>query len=901
MTHYLPKRSVTHLLAALLLAPHAGNAQASSDCWRLGRQDDDSARGRRALEPRVLRAARLQGAPPPLDGTLDHPAWCAASPATDFVQSAPAPGTIATLPSMARVLFDDEAIYVGLRLFDPRPDSIVAPFARRDDETTSDWVFVEIDSRLDRRSAFSFGVNPRGTEVDGTWSDDVNYDPAWNAVWSAAARVDSLGWTAVYRIPFSQLALGRSQPGDSMVWGINFYRYSPHRGESSDYSPRLPSIVGVVSRFNELRGLTVPPRRSRLELVPYTSPRATLVPGTPTSSRVEVGGELHARPTASSTVGISVRPDFGQVESDPSFINLTAFETYLPELRPRFVDASRAFAFPSTLTYASRGTSFDQESPFYSRRIGSPPHGGCPGGALGCQVPTSTSLLGAASIDTRSEGGWTTSSFEGLAAQEHATYESPQGTPGRTQAEPLTSFTALRVIHEASDGRSALGIIGTLVDRSGMQQPLDSLLWRRAMVLGVDLRTRFARQYELTGFALESEEDGSPTSIAILRDLPRHGYDRPDSLGAPLAPSSPLSNLKGFAMQGRLARVAGRFQWSLAGRAVSRGFEMNDVGFQRNADWLLAAGAWSYQVFQPGHWIRRWSLSSRQLGVGWTTNGERRSTTVDLNGEVDLRNYWGGALALHEELPALDPEMLRGGPALRMPAQHQWTFSGYTDARRRGVATLTLAGGTTPETHSGTWSATLDYAASLTDRLQLEAAPTVARVHEAWQYVAQAADSSGRIHYVLGDLHQSSASLTLRASWAFSSRMTVQVYSQPFVAAGAYRGFAEVVQPRAPRADQRVAELQGTLVYDSASHQYEAGTGSRRYLFDDPSFSTRHFAWIIVGRWEFAPGSTLYLVWTQQRDNALTAPFDAAADFRRLLATPATNTLQAKVTYWIAP
>src|SRR5690242_11255458 len=356
---------------ALLLALTRGLGAQVPDCWGGAPPPTgiDTARGRAALAPRMAQAARVAGAPPRIDGHLDDAAWCAAPPLTDFVQSGPNPGAISSLATVARILFDDHALYVAVRLFDPHRDSYVAPFPRRDDENTSDWVFVEMDTRFDHRSGFSFGVNPRGVQVDGTWANDVDYDPAWNGVWASAAVMDSLGWSVEYRIEFPQLALGRGTPGAPLTWGINVYRYSPHRGESSNWSPRLPSLVGVISHFNELRGLVVPPHGGAGEALVY---------GAMTGASPATGVDLTLRPTSNSTAALSLHPDFGQVEADPSQINLTTFETFLPEQRPLFVEGAEVFQFPSALSFSSRGTSFDLESPFYSRRIGRAPRLSCP-------------------------------------------------------------------------------------------------------------------------------------------------------------------------------------------------------------------------------------------------------------------------------------------------------------------------------------------------------------------------------------------------------------------------------------------------------------------------------------------------------------------------------------------
>ena len=277
---------------------------------------------------RSLAVHRLSGPPPAIDGRLDEPAWNEAPVATGFVQASPRPAAPASLRSEARVLVDEEAIYFGFRYFDPEPAKILAPLARRDDETISDWAFVEIDSRHDRRSGFSFGVNPRGVQVDGLWSQDVNYDASWNAVWEAAARIDSEGWTAEIRIPFSQLPFRLPPEGSDLVWGINFYRYSPGHGEKSNWSPRFAGLAGVVSQFNDLH-LPAPSRVRRLEVTPYLAPRAgNDLQGGPQRGRkqeVEAGADLKVGLGSSFSLTATLLPDFGQDEADPSQVNLTAY------------------------------------------------------------------------------------------------------------------------------------------------------------------------------------------------------------------------------------------------------------------------------------------------------------------------------------------------------------------------------------------------------------------------------------------------------------------------------------------------------------------------------------------------------------------------------------------------
>jgi hypothetical protein len=477
----------------------------------------------------------------------------------------------------------------------------------------------------------------------------------------------------------------------------------------------------------------------------------------------------------------------------------------------------------------------------------------------------------------------------------------PLGRRGRAVSEPLTSFTVARGLRELDEGRSAVGVMGTFVDRLGMDPGAESLLVRRALVLGAEGRTRFAGdRYEASAFALASRVAGSPAAIDTLRREPRHGYDRPSTLAAPSLVDGPHGSLSGASVQARLARIDGRLQWGIAGRLVSRGFEANDAGFERNADWMLLTANWTYQVYRPGHVIRRWSVGSSQLGAGWTTSGQRRAAVANLTASADLRSYWGASLSLDHELEADDPEVLRGGPALRLPGRDRWALTAYTDSRRRWQLTLDLAGARAPATGSVETTLSPSLSAFLTDRLQLGLTPSAGFVREGWQYVDQPRDSSGRAHYLLGDLHQTTTSLTTRMTYAFSSHVTLQLYAQAFLSGGRYRQFKEVTAPVAADARDRVTDLGPRLRFDRATARYLVDAGRPiEFGFADPAFSDREFHLNLLLRWEFLPGSTIFLVWTQERLGNEVSPFDIGRDLQQLWRSPATDVLLAKVSYWI--
>ena len=864
-------------LATLLAAPRAA-------AQRAGERAD-------LIAPRSLVAVRLaRGEAPVLDGHLGDAVWTRAPVATDFVQSRPDPGAIATFRTEARVAFDESSLYVAVRLHDPHPDSIVAPYPRRDDETTSDWVFVEIDSRHDHRTAFSLGVNPRGVQVDGTFVDDRNYDASWNAVWQAVTAIDSAGWTAEYRIPFSQLPLGRPAGTDStLVFGLNVYRYVPRLGESSNWSPRLPRFSGIVSHFNELRDVAPPPASLPIELTPYLATRLAATPddgATVPSLRHGASGyaglDARARLAPSLSLAVTLHPDFGQVEVDPSVVNLTSFETFLPEQRPFFVEGADAFSFNGGngigLAFRSRGNVFDAESPFYSRRIGRAPHGGIPDGARGLYLPAATDLVGAAKVAGRA-GPWQVGVLTALGQPERATFADSLGAVRSVEVEPRTLFGAGRLSRDFRRGESAVGALVTVVDRALPDSgALADGMVRQAWLVGIDGRHRFAAgTYELSGLASATRVTGSPLAIRNVLAAPQHFALRPDAAHlARYRTDTTRTALDGAAAQLMLAKPAGHWRWSVAGHAISPGFEANGAGFQRNSDWLLAVGSFAYDEYRPGPIFRRWSVGLSQVGAGWSFGGERRAAVASFRGSADLPNEWGGAITFDQELPSLSTELLRGGPAVALPARRNWSATLHSDSRHATLATVTASGFREPGTggHGVTLGGELD--ARVNDRLRLDVAPSYTNAVDAWQYVTTLPGPEGDAA-VVARLHQRTASVVLRSDLAFSSRLVLQLFAQPLVSSARYARFGVVEAPRATAVADRVRPV------DAAAR----GVG-------DPSFDTRHVVANGVLRWEYRPGSALFVVLTDQRHAEDPAQGGLGASAARLLNLPATRVVLVK-------
>ena len=794
------------------------------------------------LAPRSLTATRATGSIR-IDGTLDEPAWAAAPIGTPFIQQSPRPGNEATLHTTVRVLVDDTAIYIGVRLDDASAHAIQAPIGRRDDENNSDWCFVEIDSRRDRRTAFSFGVNPAGMQVDGVFVDDTSYDSTWNAVWDAAATVDDHGWTAEYRIPFSVLAFDRPAPGRPMTWGLNVYRSNPHTGEVSNWSPRTPQLAGVVSLFNDLV-VDARPASRRVDVTPYGSISSADGPRAGVDVDVGLGGNV--------SLVASVLPDFGQVEADPAQLNLTSFELFLPERRPLFTEGLDAFRFGTSLPLVSRGDSFAEEAPFYSRRIGRAPEGAVPAGAT---APSTTTILAAAKLYGRSDDGWRA----GLLATSTLGAEASDGT---VVAVPEQAAIA-RVVKESGDGERAAGVFASELHRDG-----DIGLPRDSSALGVDARLRWDDQtYEARAWALGTEQRGSAAAIATLAAQPWHDLDRVDAPRLRLADGA--TSMTGAAAEIRLAKVGGDSLGSLAARAISPGFDTDALGFQRNSDWFVLAAQLQRQWIPNTDWIHSWRVGTDNTGIGWSWGGERRAAVIDGFAGVVFESYADATVTLQHEASVVSTEWLRGGAALALPRRETAKLSAHTDTRQQTIAGIDAAIAVEP----GSGSHDASIAPSLTWRLLDHVAGIATASYDdqrvGWQYVAPD---------IVGRVHQRTAAVSLQVDVALSPRMIVQLYAQPFVSIGTYDNYATVVD----------AHTDLFAAVDPEAVGVERPDGSHRSLIASA-----------IARWEIRPGSFLTAVWNHHGDALATvAPF--AGEFGRVLHEPGSDLLLVKLAWRFA-
>ena len=855
-----------------------------------------------------------------LDGRLDDAGWQSAEVASGFVQQRPTPGAPATERTEARVVFDGGALYVSMRLFDDHPDSLLAPLGRRDSEAYGDWAHVIIDSYHDRRTGFHFAVNPAGTRRDAMISDDAEWqeDPSWDAVWDVATSRDSLGWTAEFRIPLTQLrftscgdapraspTLARtsdSASGSSRCgWGIQFMRDLARRNERSTWAPVDPGAAGYVSRFGTLAGVDGVRSPRRLDFVPYTLARATRAPldvGNPFYQRTNVGGALGADIglgiTSKLTLNATINPDFGQVEADPSEVNLTGVETLLREKRPFFVEGGDIFS------YSLGDGLLGQEQLFYSRRIGRAPQLSDPDNATAVDRPDVTSIFTAAKLSGKA-GPWTIGVLDAVTGRERAGFVTSDGRSGTFIAEPRTNYAFARLSRDGGDGRNSAGIVATAVNRD--LDPTSALSLRSsAFAAGIDGRLRSRdRSYALAANVLTSYVRGTPAAIAETQRSSVHLMQRPDRAGDPL--DTTRTSLAGVSAEIRASKQGGgNWRWGLNGRAVTSGFEINDVGYQLRSD-VVSASSWvGYTHFKPNHLLRSWETWFNQL-ARWTFDGDRERLAANVFGVVSFQNNWSLMTELRREFPQRSPTLLRGGPTTYVPPNVSWWARLVFDQRRMLSGELITQGYVDDVGGGSRMSFSPIVTLRPSSRADLSLQPSVTRMTNPSQYV-ETASARGDTSYVTGNLAQTTTALIARANVTFTPTLSLQLYAQPFLSAGKYRTLGEIRDASAKPLSERVSNFEADAIsrMDTNELRIDRGAGRAPISLDDPNFTVRELNSNAVLRWEYRPGSALFLVWAQARnDDGNAADFSVRRQAAALWRTPGTNVLLVKVSYWLAP
>jgi hypothetical protein len=854
-------------------------------------------------EKKIYVAKPVNPHPPIIDGRLDDAVWEKVEWSGDFIQREPDDGAAPLHQTAFKILYDDKNLYVGIRAYDNEPGKIVRRVTRRD-QFDGDWVEINIDSYFDHRTGFSFTVNAAGVKGDEAISNDgENWDANWNPVWFAEVAVDNEGWCAEMRIPFSQLRFGEKE---EHVWGIQVQRRIFRKQERSVWQYIPQNTPGWVSFFGELHGLKGIHAPRRVELLPYSVSslrRFEKEAGNPfaTGQSTKLSGGLDAKlgVTSELTMDATVNPDFGQVEADPSEVNLTAFETFFEEKRPFFIEGN------SILDYRLAGGDgpFSNDRLFYSRRIGRAPHHD-PDLNDGeyAKAPENTSIAAAVKLTGKTKGGISIGLLEALTDEEEAEIDF-NGQRRQEIVEPRTNYFVGRAQKDFNQGTSAIGGMVTATHRELADARLN-FLNRAAYSGGIDFRHQWhKRTYYIEALSVFSHIRGDKQAIYEAQTASRRYYQRPDADYLELDPNrTSLSGHGGNISIGRGGNSRLRLNFSTTWR--SPGLELNDLGFIRQADRIMQTAWAGYRLTNPFAIFNRLNINLNQWW-GWNFGGEAVFKGGNLNGGGQFKNYWFFWMGLGREGEDLATTALRGGPALRLPGQwNQWAEL-FTDERK--ALQFGIFGFNSWKDEGDTRFHEIGFRVTYRpfNALSLRINPFYNINKEDLQYVDTPVDSvTGENRYIFGRIDQKTLGITFRFDYSLTPNLSIQFYGQPFVSAGEYKQFKRITSPRAERYQDRFHTFSGEIQYNAKDGNFavdENLDGLRNYSFANPNFNFRQFRSNLVIRWEYNPGSTLFLVWSQGRTGVESnGEFSFNNDLKELFKVFPDNVFLVKLNRWFS-
>ena len=849
-------------------------------------QSDPATHG--ASDRRAL-AVRINGAVPEIDGRLDDPVWGNAQPATGFMLREPTEGVSAPERTEVRFLYGEDALYIGARMAGRVRGDVRAIVARRDREPPSERLIVSLDTRGDRLTAYTFAITPGGVRVDyfhpgdSEGSRDYSFDP----VWRAAVAVDDEGWTAEIRIPFTQL---RYNPGAEQSWGLNLVRHIPDRNEIAYWALVRRTETGWASRMGTLDGLRDLPASRRMELAPYLAANGTRAgsvdPDNPFADRYETGlragGDLKMGLGPNLTLEATFNPDFGQVEADPAEVNLSAFETFFSERRPFFTEGRDLFG--------GRGT-------FYSRRIGAPPPGD-PEAPYSESADNST-ILGAAKLIGRLPSGLSLGALAAVTDQEEVrTHDPGADSFGRTQVAPLSGYGIVTARQEFGRNRSTVSGTLTAVERDlDAGSPLAQLVAERAYTGVVDTRIRWAGGgYDMSAYLGFSHVAGDPAAILGLQRSSRRYFQRPDADHVEVDPDR--TALNGIMAGINHSKLAGNLRWDIDYYQESPGLELNDIGSLGAGDDRGVVGDIQYEHTTPGRLFHDWHLGLFGNSE-WNFGGVRTGGGTSVFGGARFRNFMEASFEVFYQPSAASDNQTRGGPLMATPSGVS-AFAALSSRSGASTQWNLSFNGHRNELDGWSLNTNLSVSARLGTRWEVSASPRIGRSVSPRQYVATRSGGSSATfggRYIFAEIERSEVVARLRANFALTPDLTLEGYVEPFASSGRFRAFGELAAPRT--FDLREYGGDGTTISRNEG-SYVVTDGASEFGFSDPDFDVRSLRSNLVLRWEWTPGSTLFLVWQQNRfENGLPTGNVGPGGLFDAFGAPGDHFLALKVSYWI--
>ncbi len=841
-----------------------------------------------------------------LDGIPNEEAWNAVEWGGDFTQWQPNEGKAPSQPTNFKILYDNKFLYIAYNCHDQAPDSIVKRMGRRD-EFPGDWVEINIDSYHDKRTAFSFTLSVSGVRGDEFVSNDGNnWDDSWNPIWFAKTHVNKSGWTAEVKIPLSQLRYGNET---EKVWGFQVTRRIFRKEERSCWQ-LIPQNSGVwCSRFGELHGLNNIPTYRQVELAPYVTVQADKYkkePGNPFAkgfdAKVTGGLDGKLAVTNNLILDFTINPDFGQVEADPSQVRIDGFQNFFDEKRPFFIESRNIFEYQ--LTGSEAGGDYDADLLFYSRRIGSSPHG-YPNTVNGEYVkyPQNTTILGAAKFSGKTKNGWSIGVLDAATERENAKIDS-NGKRRKELVEPFTNYFVGRLQKDINGGKTIIGGIFTAVNR---EHGMDNMLNKSAYSGGVDFLHYWKnRNWYIRGNVIYSRVNGSKEAIEGTQRSFEHLFQRPGASEVEVNPNrTSLTGTGGTLRFGKIGGRAGKygqvFKFETGVTLRSPQLELNDIGFMLTSNEINHFTWAGLQFQQPFSFFRNARINYNHW-LRWDYSGQLLYQQVNTNYHATFRNNWQMGTGVTWNPYDVSNTSLRGAGSLRRPDGIGWNYYLNSDSRKKFSVSLNLFRFWGFHNSMDAKSAGLSFYFVPINPLSISLSGSYDGYYRKQDQFVDNVSYNNGTRTIVAQVDQKTLRFTGRISYNITPDLTLQFYGQPFLTRPLYSNFAWVSNALAKTVAQRFTRFTANqLSYNNGTYSVDENLdGIADYSFGKPDFNFVQFRSNLILRWEYRPGSEFYFVWADGNTSDAFGELDTPV-FKSLLNNAFTgnsrNSFLIKFTY----
>jgi len=841
----------------------------------------------------------IKNTAPLIDGILDDEAWTDIEWEDNFTQYQPKNGEKPGQKTSFKILYDENNIYVAIKAYDSLPKKIEKRLTRRDG-LDGDRVGIQFDSYYDKRTAFIFFVNAAGVKSDRIMTNDGDdNDDNWDPIWYTKTTCDSDGWNAEMKIPLSQLRFGSK---NEQTWGLQVVRYLFRDGETSFWQHIPSDASGWISKYGEITGLkNIKPRR-QIEIAPFLATKFDTYEkedGNPYATGSDIGynygldGKIGL--TNNLILDFAINPDFGQVEADPSELNLTAFESYFSEKRPFFIEGSNITNYQIT----PGGHPWASDNLFYSRRIGRSPHSSPDlGDNEYADVPTSTNIIGAFKLTGKSNDGWSLGIVESIANKEIA--EITSGDAVRKEVvEPYTNYLLARIQKDINKGNSIIGAMFTSTNRNLDNTGLDNLT-KSAVTGGFDFKQYFLKKkYYISTKIIASKINGSKEAILEQQESPRRYYQRPDEDYYRIDSSlTSLTGNGGTFLFGKQANSGLRFLFNATWR--SPGLELNDVGYLRQANSIFQFFWIGYSITKPFSIFRGIYIDANQWS-GWDYSKVNQFNGGNIGVNIEFKNQWMFGTGLNRESQNISNTELWGGPSIKLPGNTNYYFYVSSNSTKKFYSEVNFYQNIGIDDYLKSSGLYTFFKYRPINNLSISLNPGYNNFKTKLQIIDNI-DYNNSTRYIFGSLDQKTFSITARVDFNITPDLTIQYYASPFITAGEYSDIKRITDPKANKFEDRFYTFGSEISNSASGDSYlidENGDGITDYSIDRPDFNFKQFRSNLVLRWEYRPGSAIFLVWSDGITEDTYSRFNYLNDLNKLLSKRGHDTFMIKISYRI--